>query len=246
VSIHEHALHGVGGCDGDLDAADAHRDQLGEFQEFEADGSGGGMGQFCSWQGYAPQGGHEHLSERGEPQPQLISEQARRRSPVREEVELAFFDAVLNVAAGAVEFLVKLLCFNVFALERGDDEARIFSLGKVLRLGHDTAFARPAGERLVAQLLEEAFGLAAVLGFDFGLGQSVCDQGFQSLVAGKAENGVDALSLAPRHQVLAGEARIRPKPDVNIRPALPDLGDEADAVQRMDVRRGVGQARHHL
>jgi hypothetical protein len=27
---------------------------------------------------------------------------------------------------------------------------------------------------------------------------------------------------------------------------LPDLGDEADAVQRMDVRRGVGQARHHL
>ena len=84
---------------------------------------------------------HEHIGQRCEPQPQLVGAQARRRGPVREEIELAFLDAVFHLAAGAIDFLVKLLCFNVFARQRGDDEARIFAFGKMLRLGHDAAFA---------------------------------------------------------------------------------------------------------
>ena len=68
--------------------------------------------------------------------------------------------------------------------------------------------------------------MTAVLGFGLSLGQFICDQGFQPLIAGEAENVVNAVGLAPGHQVLAAEARIRPKPDVDVRPALPDLRDD--------------------
>ena len=64
------------------------------------------------------------------------------------------------------------------------------------------------------------------LAFALSLGQFVCDQGFKPWIAGKAEDVVDAVSLAPRHQLLAAEAGIRPKPDVDVGPALPDLRDD--------------------
>ncbi len=75
--------------------------------------------------------------------------------------------------------LVKLLCFHAFRCQRGHDKAWIFAFGKMLRLGHDTALARPTVQGLVAQLLEEAFRLAALLGFGFNLGQLVRDQSFK-------------------------------------------------------------------
>ena len=112
---------------------------------------------------------------------------------------------MMRVAAGAVDFFVKLLRLNGLACQRGDDEAWIGAFGKVLRLGHDAAFARPVFQSLVAQPLEVAFGFAAFLGFGFSPGQFVCNQGFQSFVAGKAENVVNAVSLTPGHQILAAK-----------------------------------------
>src|SRR6516165_6998004 len=96
----------------------------------------------------------------------------------------------------------------------------------MLRVGYDAAFARPAFESLVAQLLEEAFRFTAVPGFSLNLGQFICDQGLKPWIASEAEDIVNAVSLTPRHQVLTAEARIRPKPDVNIGPVLPDLSDD--------------------
>jgi hypothetical protein len=87
----------------------------------------------------------------------------------------------------------QLLRVGGLARQRGHDKARIFAFGKVFRLGDDPTLARPAVERLVAQLLEEAFGFAAVLGFGFNLGQFTCDQGFKPWIAGKAEDVVDAV-----------------------------------------------------
>ena len=202
----EHALQGTGRGNGDLHAPHANRCQRAKLQKFEPDGSGCGLRQLRSLQGYAPQGGHEHISQRGEPQPQLVGAQARGRGPVREEVELAFLDTILHVAAGAVDFLVKLSCFNGFALERGHDEARIFAFGKMLRLGYDATFATPAVEGLVAQLLEEAFRLAASLGFGLNLGQFLCDQSFKPRIAGEAEDVVNAVSFTPGHEIVPAEA----------------------------------------
>ena len=96
----------------------------------------------------------------------------------------------------------------------------------MLRLGDDAAFAAPAVQSLVAQLLEETFGFAGFLGFGLCRGQFVCDRGFKPWIAGQAENVVNAVGLAPGHQLLAAEAEIRPKPDIDIGPAFPDLRDE--------------------
>ena len=48
MDIGEHAFHGAGRRDGDPDAPDADRDERAEFQEFEPDGSGGGLRQLSS------------------------------------------------------------------------------------------------------------------------------------------------------------------------------------------------------
>ena len=105
---------------------------------------------------------------------------------IGEEIELAFLDAVLHLAARAIDFLVKLSVLQrLVACQRGDDEARIGAFWQMLRLGHDPALAAPALEGLVAQFLEYAFGFAAFLGFGLGLGQFVCDLSFEPGVAGQ-------------------------------------------------------------
>ncbi len=67
MSMGERAFCRAGRRDGDLDAADADRDQRAKLQKFEADGSGGGLRQFDSLQSHAAQGGHEHIGERRKP-----------------------------------------------------------------------------------------------------------------------------------------------------------------------------------
>ena len=89
----------------------------------------------------------------------------------------------------------------------------------MLRLGHDAAFSGPALVGLVADFLEEAFGFAAFFGFGLSLGEFVCDRSFEPGVTGKTEDIMNPVVLAPGHQLFAAEAGIRPKPDVNIRPA---------------------------
>ena len=49
----------------------------------------------------------QHIGHRGEPQAQLVGAHGGRRGAVGEQVELAFLDAVLHLAAGAVDPLVE-------------------------------------------------------------------------------------------------------------------------------------------
>ena len=60
-----------------------------------------------------------------------------------------------------------------------------------------------------------------------GLGQWVLDLGQQAGVAGEAEDVVDAVGLAPAHQLVAGEARVGAQEDLDPWPALADLADDA-------------------
>ena len=55
----------------------------------------------------AAQGAEQDVGHRGEPQPQLIGAHRRRRGAVGEQVDLAFLDAVLHLAAGAIDLLVE-------------------------------------------------------------------------------------------------------------------------------------------
>ena len=49
-----------------------------------------------------------------------------------------------------------------------------------------------------------------------------------TLVPGQAEQVIDAVLLAPSHQLLAGEARVGAQQDVGARPALPDSREQPD------------------
>jgi rsbT co-antagonist protein RsbR len=60
-----------------------------------------------------------------------------------EEAELLLLDAVLHLAARAVELLVERLGGPLRRREGGDDEARVLLIGDVLGLADDPALARP-------------------------------------------------------------------------------------------------------
>ena len=57
-----------------------------------------------------------------------------------------------------------------------------------------------------------------------------------AIVAGKPEHVVDAVLLAPRHQLLAGKAAVGPQDDPHLGPALADLRDDA-----LDLLDGPGR-----
>jgi hypothetical protein len=49
----------------------------------------------------------------------------------------------------------------------------------------------------------------------------------QALVAGEAEDVIDRVRLAPRHPLVAGEARVGAQHDRDPRPACSDLADDS-------------------
>ena len=78
---------------------------------------------------------HQRVGERGEHQAQPIGEELVATRPGAEQIELGFLDAVLCLAALAVEPVVKVGGRQV---EVGDDEARVGPLCAVLQARHDT------------------------------------------------------------------------------------------------------------
>ena len=85
-----------------------------------------------------------------------------------------------------------------------------------------------SAKRRAGTALGQALGL--------GRGEIVGDGADQALVAGEAEDVVDAVRLAPRHQLVAGKARIGAQQDLDPRPARADLADDA-----RDLVHGAGR-----
>src|ERR1700730_14822945 len=77
-------------------------------QELEADCAAAGAGELGSLQGDAAQSADQYIGHRSEPQSQLVGAHRLGRGAVGAEVELAFLDAVLHVAAGAIELLIEV------------------------------------------------------------------------------------------------------------------------------------------
>src|SRR5207249_2265781 len=161
------------------------------------------------------------------PQAELVGAHGGRRGAVGEHIHLAFLDAVLHVAAGAVDLLVEVTRLGLVTAERGDDEARIGFALRPFGLADDAATAAPAFARRVLEVLEAACRLTSLAALRLGPGQVPFDLPDQPIVARQAEYKVHAIGLAPRHQPLAREARIGPHQDTNRRPARPDPADDA-------------------
>ena len=97
----------------------------------------------------------------------------------------------------------------------------------MLGLAHHPAFAAPAVERGVSEVVEPAGGLAGGAMLGFGRGQPVLDRSQQAAVAGEAEEVIDAVGFAPAHQLVPGKTRIGPEHDLHPWPAGADLGRDA-------------------
>src|ERR671913_148348 len=85
----------------------------------------------------------QHIGHGGEPKPELVGPHRRRRGPVRKQVALTLLDAVLHVASGAIDLLIKVSGPDLPWLERGHDEARVRFDHGLRRAGG----AGPAAER---------------------------------------------------------------------------------------------------
>ena len=58
----------------------------------------------------------QHIGHRGEPEPQLVGAHGGGRGAVGEQVALALLDAVLHLAAGAVDLLIEEAAVGLGAL----------------------------------------------------------------------------------------------------------------------------------
>ena len=85
----------------------------------------------------------------------------------------------------------------------------------------------PAVAGGIEEVLEPARRLARLLVFGLCPGQIDGDLVEEPAVAGQAEEVIDALLLAPGHQLLAGEAEVGAEQDPYLGPAPADAGDEA-------------------
>ena len=119
-----------------MNAANAGAHQSTELQQLEPDGGGCGVGELGMAQADATQGLDENVGHCREPHAQLVGRHRGGRRAVGEQLEL-LADAVLRLAAGAIEILVEGARFmgEAGALERGDDKTRIGALRRMLGEG---------------------------------------------------------------------------------------------------------------
>ncbi len=101
----------------------AHDDGA-DLQELETDGAGLGAGHLGAGQPETPDGLDQRIGEAGEQQAAAVEPPLVARGAVGEQVQLLLLDAVLHVAARAIELLVEILRI---AFQVGDDVAELLS-----------------------------------------------------------------------------------------------------------------------
>jgi hypothetical protein len=113
------AAQGVEGMDEDIlpwigaahleqDAAHADADDGADLEQLQPDGIDLGFGPLGALEGQPTQGFHQRVSHRGEVEAELIALHLIGGEAVGEQAHL-LLDAVLHLAAGAVELLVQVL-----------------------------------------------------------------------------------------------------------------------------------------
>src|SRR5690348_12395257 len=137
----------MGRSHGDLDAADADAHERPDLQELETDGAASSVGERARLEAEPAQRLHQHIGHGSEPQAELVGAHRGRRGAVGEEIELALLDAVLHLAAGAVEVFIERAGVRALWRERRDDKTRIGLAARPLGLADDTPDAAPAVAR---------------------------------------------------------------------------------------------------
>src|SRR5439155_25433702 len=163
-------------------------DRGAELERLEAGGAGRGVGELGVAQADAARRVDQHIGHGREPQAELVGLHGGGGAAIGEQLEL-LAHPVLGLAARTVEVLVKRarLPGEAGASERGDDEARIGALQRVLGLADDPPIAAPAVARAIAEVAERPRRLARFLALAYHLGQPLDRMLFQAAVVLLAE-----------------------------------------------------------
>ncbi len=84
-------------------------------------------------------------------------------------------DAVLHIAAAAIHIFIQQTYVKGVLRQRGNDEARICAIVKVLGLANYATQTTPAVKRLPGKVLEYTGGLAGLSVQFFGFGKVACE-----------------------------------------------------------------------
>lgn len=105
----------------------AHGDPLSgaDLQQLQPHGGTLRACELRSFMSEATQCVHQHVGERSEVQPQSIGTYRRGAGAIGEQAELLLLDAVLHIAAGAVELFIQPLGRAVMPRQIGHHEARV-------------------------------------------------------------------------------------------------------------------------
>ena len=220
--VEEDGAQGVMRSEQNAHAAAIAQDGRADLEQLYPDRSGGRPGQFGTGQGDLAQTLHQRISECGEHQAQSVGEELVAAGARAEEVKLSLLDAILGLAALAIEIVVERVGGQV---EIGDDKARVGALAAVLQTRDDTALDVPLVGG-IAKLADHALldSLADEGGFEFlfpGLDVTV-----QAGIARDTDDVADAAAFAPADQALAAETGIAADDEANLRPGLTQACDE--------------------
>ena len=111
----------------------------------------------------------------------------------------------------------------------------------MLGLADDAPGAAPAVERAILQVAEHARRPARGDAYTPGLGERFDQHRLQATIARQAEHVVDAVRLAPHHQLVVAEAAVGTQDDAHTRPAPADLRNDAShLLHRARAARDIG------
>src|SRR6202163_4783348 len=215
-----------------------------ELQEPQADGGELGRGEHVGFWDGVSDGEHQPVGGGVQDEPHLIGERAAAAGAVGGELGLVQLDEILRLAAGAVERLVDIL--GRPGLDVSDNEADVEALGGSLDSGAGAPVGLPGfrlivglGEAAQAGLLVERPAGANVVG---GLVDSTVEHG----ITGETEDEVDAILLAPLHDLRPAVMPVPTDGDARGRPVLPYAADEpAQMATYLDARGGLAGAQQH-
>lgn len=156
----------------------------------------------------------------------LVGAHRRRAGAIGKQPELLFLNAILHVAARAIELFIESLRVGLACSQVGDDKAWIGLARQVFRLANDAPLARPGLARLIVEVAEAPRRLTSAFMGDAGFFDLFAQRTLQALVARQPQHVAHVMGFAPSHDRLAAEPGIATDHDTRLRPTGADLDND--------------------
>ena len=218
---------GTGAGEGDADATGGFDDAGGDLDQPGPQRRELGGSQRAGNRDRLAQLPHQPVGSGVEDEAHLVGVGRSARGAVAFQLGLVELDQVFGLTPGAVERVVDPL--GTAVLERGDDEADVEAQARGFDARHDPAcvcsprLGGIAGLGITAQLNETAQRPVGGAGIGGGDDHRI---GMKDGIARQTEDIVDAVRLAPRHDLRAAIVPVATQRDVGMGPMAADVPDQ--------------------